>query len=137
MHPLQRIPDLPPDAPAILTAQGALLPHRSILFDNPLLLLHHATHGKAEHTPAGELSFDEAFLAGIAKTATRIAQILKPLGGHGFQLLQWPTPERMVFTTKDDISFAEYVHRRNILEQAETLRFCWHGENSFLIFRRC
>lgn len=137
MHPLQRIPDLLPDAPAVLTAQGAWMPHRSIVYDNPLLLLHHATHGKNERTATGELSFDQAFLAGISKTANRIVQILRPLQDHHFLPLQWPTPERLVFTTSDDVAFTEYVYTRTILEQAETLKLCWHEEDSFLIFRRC
>ena len=137
MHPLQRIPDLLPDAPAVLTAQGALMPHRSIVYDSPLLLLHHATHGKSEKAPDGSLCFDQPFLAGIGKTANRLVQILRPLQNHGFLPLQWPTPERLVFTTDDDVAFTEYVYSRNILEQAETLRLCWHDEISFLIFRRC
>lgn len=137
MHPLLRIPDLPPDAPAVLTSQGALLPHRSIVYDNPLLLLHHAVHGKNERTADGDLTFDQAFLAGISKTATRIIQMLKPLEDHGFLLLQWPTPERVVFTTHDDLAFTEYIYTRTILEQAEDMKLCWHDETSFLIFRRC
>lgn len=124
------LPEIPLDAPAILTERGALRPERSIVYNKPVLLLWHYTS-----TRSGIEPISEAELAGLEKTARRIISLLRQVqDSSSFTPIAWPTPELLRFSTSNpDADFAAISRR---LQQAETL-----DRNtlrpSVLEFRRC
>ncbi len=133
-HPRCRIPRLLSGLPAVPTAKGWLRPERALVYDNPLLLLHHAaaTHPGAVIT--------EAQLAGFSKTAQRLLALLQPHGWATLQPLEFPQPEQFVFslgTSQRDAILYDLITLRGQLQQVESLSLHTLTSASYLVFSRC
>lgn len=130
-HPRCRIPALTCGAPSIPTDTGWLRPERSIVYDNPLLLFHHAA---ATH-PGVVLS--KPVIAGFQKTATRLIALLKPYPWANPTPLDWPEPEHILFSTVNDALLYDLIILRRQLQQAESLHLHTLDRTTYLAFQRC
>ena len=130
-HPRCRIPALVPNPAAIETENGWLRPERSLVYDNPTLLLHHA----ASTHPTVILT--SAQLAGFSKTATRLLALLRPYPWATIAPLEWPEPELLLFSTPNDALLFDLITLKRQLQQAETLHLHTLDGSLFLAYRRC
>lgn len=131
-HPACRIPELPSGAPPVPTEAGDQRPERSILYDNPILLLHHYL---GAHDGSGK-PITKAELAGLNKTARRIDVLLRRASApHSFIPLLWDEPEHLIFYTSDPIADARAMQARLI--QAEELELRTLAGTTVIEFWRC
>lgn len=130
-HPRCRIPALLPGGPAIQTESGWLRPERSLVYDNPLLLLHHAASTHRQSV------FSKAQLAGFSKTASRLLALLRPYPWAIPAPLEWPQPEEFLFSTRNDPLLFDLITLRRQLQQVESLQIHTLSGSTYLAFRRC
>ena len=126
---MRLIPRIPPDAPAITTPKGPYRPERCILLSRPFLLYWHYDPVRSGH------SLDEADLAGLRKTASRIDALLRSTGIGGFVPLAWPQPEVILFRLEIMDNREVHADIEGQLIQAER---AWYVEEIDAIeFSRC
>jgi hypothetical protein len=130
-HPRCRIPALVAGAPSIQTESGWLRPERSLVYDNPTLLLHHAA---ATHPT---VILTKAQLAGFSKTASRLIALLRSYPWANPQPLDWPDPELILFSTLNNPLLLDLITLKRQLQQAERLQLHTLSGSSFLAYRRC
>jgi hypothetical protein len=122
------MPQVPSDAPAVLTPKGLLRPERAILHNKPFLLLWHFDPVRSGH------ALDEATMAGLKKTAQRLELLLRPHNSSAFRPMAWPQPEVVLFTLGPGAAATTTALARK-LTQAEQV---WYVEPLEAIeYRRC
>lgn len=130
-HPRCAIPALLPGSPAIHTEKGWLRPERSLVYDQPSLLLHHA----AATRPG--VFLDAAMLAGFAKTSSRLLALLRSYPWAAITPLEFTAPEELLFSTTNDALLLDLIILRKQLQQIESLSLHTLNASTFLAFRRC
>ncbi len=130
-HPRCRIPALLANGPAIQTAKGWLRPERSLVYDQPSLLLHHAAA-----TRPGVI-LDAPALAGFSKTASRLLAILRTYPWATPIPLEFTAPEELLFSTTNNPLLFDLITLRKQLQQIEALSLYTLDGSTYLAFRRC
>ncbi len=131
-HPACRIPALPLQSASVLTEEGAMRAERSILYNRPLLLLHHYV---GSHDGSNK-AITRAELAGLRKTAKRIALLVNRLcDPASFQPLEWGEPEHLIFATSAPATDCNRLQEHLI--QAEELQPLLLNGSMVLEFWRC
>jgi len=131
-HPLVNLlPPLLPQQRWVDLPRGEMPPHRAILNDWPVLLVHH--YCQSSRPPRQQLNAAE--LAGCEKTAKRLRYLLPSRHCPEPRILLWPRPEVVVFTTfSDPVLHSSLVE---MLQQLETLSLRYADAAPYMIYRRC
>jgi hypothetical protein len=130
-HPRCRIPALMPNSPSVQTEKGWLRPERSLVYDQSTILLHHAAA-----TRPGVI-LDAAALAGFSKTSSRLLALMRLYPWAQLSILEFPSPEELLFSTPNNPLLLDLIHLRKQLQQIETLSLHTLNTSTFLAFRRC
>lgn len=129
-HPRCRIPALVSGAPSISTDRGWLRPERSLVYNEPALLLHHA----AATRPGRHL--DDAALAAFARTATRLLAIVNRHLWAGVTPLEFTATDQLVFSCCNNALLLDLVLLKRQLSASEQLNLDTLDGSTFLIYSR-
>ena len=131
-HPRMAIRPLRTTTPEVRTYKGVFPPQRALIYDQPTFLLHHIAASRPDLKVLDELT-----LTSYTKTAARMLALLKLIPWAQITVLEWPTPERLIFSCCNNELFYDLVILKDWLIQAESLQLDTLEGSTFLVFQRC